>query len=150
MKKSLALFISFLALSFPAFGQAGDQSQDKEAITKAALDYIEGWFEGSAERMDRALHPQLAKRMVVLNPQGGPEKFIHLTKDQMVEATGKGGGKAVAPDKRAIRVTILDIYRGIASVRVDSVAYIDYLHLAKSEGGWKIVNVLWANNVKDR
>jgi len=150
MKKSLVLFISFLALSFPAFGQAGDQAQDKEAITKAALDYIEGWFEGSAERMDRALHPQLAKRMVVLNPQGGPERFIHLTKDQMVEATGKGGGKAVAPDKRAIRVTILDIYRGIASVRVDSVAYIDYLHLAKSEGGWKIVNVLWANNVKDR
>jgi len=99
--------------------------------------------------MDRALHRRLAKRMVVPNLQGGPERFIDLTKDQMVGATGKGGGKAAAPEKRAIKVTILDIYRGIASVRVDSVAYIDYLHPAKSEGGWKIVNVLWANNVKD-
>lgn len=68
----------------------------------------------------------------------------------MVEATRKGGGKAVAPEKRAVKVTVLDVCRGIASVRVDSVAYIDYLHLAKSEGGWKIVNVIWVNNVKDR
>lgn len=150
MKKPFVLLIVFLALSFPSFGQSENQAQEKEAITKAALDYIEGWFEGNAERMDRALHSRLAKRMVVPNPQGGPERFIDLTKDQMVEATGKGGGKAVAPEKRAVKVTVLDIYRGIASVRVDSVAYIDYLHLAKSEGGWKIVNVLWANNVKDR
>ncbi len=150
MNKSLVPVVSFLVFSFLAFGQVADPAQEKEAITKAALDYIEGWFEGNAERMDRALHPQLAKRMVVPNPQGGPERFIHLTKDQMVEATGKGGGKKVPPENRAIKVTILDIYRGIASVRVDSVAYIDYLHLAKSEGGWKIINVLWANNVKDR
>ncbi len=150
MKKPIILFFSFVALSLLTSGQAADQAQEKEAITKAALDYIEGWFEGNAERMDRALHPRLAKRMVVPNPQGGPERFIDLTKDQMVEATGKGGGKTVAPEKRGIKVTILDIYRGIASVRVDSVAYIDYLHLAQSEGGWKIVNVLWANNVKER
>jgi hypothetical protein len=150
MKTSLAFFLSFIVLSFPVFGQAGDEAAEKEAITRAALDYIEGWFEGNAERMDRALHPRLAKRMVVPNPQGGPERFIDLTKDQMIEATGKGGGKAVAPEKRAIKVTVLDVYRGIASVRVDSVAYIDYLHLAKSEGGWKIVNVLWANNIKER
>jgi hypothetical protein len=150
MKKSFVLLLSLVALSLLTFGQAADPAPEKEAITRAALDYIEGWFEGNAGRMDRALHPRLAKRMVVPNPQGGPERFIDLTKDQMVEATGKGGGKAVAPEKRAIKVTILDIYRDIASVRVDSVTYIDYLHLAKSEGGWKIVNVLWANNVKDR
>lgn len=150
MNRTLVLFISFLTLSFPAFGQPADPTQEKEAITKAALDYIEGWFEGSAERMGRALHTRLAKRMVVPNPQGGPERFIDLTKDQMVEATGKGGGKKVPPENRAIKVTVLDVYRGIASVRVDSVAYIDYLHLAKSEGGWKIVNVLWTNNAKDQ
>lgn len=150
MKKTVILLVVFLALSFPCFGQADTQAQEKEAITSAALDYVEGWFEGDAERMDRALHPQLAKRMVVPNLQGGPERFIHLSKEQMVEATEKGGGKKVPPEKRSIKVTVLDTYRGIASVRIDSVAYIDYLHLAKSEGGWKIVNVLWTNNIKER
>ena len=28
-----------------------------DTITAAALDYVEGWFDGDADRMRRALHP---------------------------------------------------------------------------------------------
>ena len=35
---------------------------DAEAITDTILDYFEGWFHGDTARMDRALHPELAKR----------------------------------------------------------------------------------------
>jgi hypothetical protein len=35
---------------------------EREAITRAALDYFEGWFDGDVERIDRALHPDLVKR----------------------------------------------------------------------------------------
>jgi len=31
--------------------------------SKTALDYTEGWYAGDAARMERALHPELAKRM---------------------------------------------------------------------------------------
>ncbi len=34
------------------------------AIVQAALDYFEGWFDGDATRMERALHPDLAKRLL--------------------------------------------------------------------------------------
>lgn len=116
------------------------------AIRQAALDYIEGWFEGNAERMDRALHPQLAKRLVMVDPQSGQERFTHLTKEQMVEFTRKGGGSRVPADRRDIKVTILDTTKTMAIVRSDCSQFIDYLTLAKSEGGqWKIVNVLWEN-----
>jgi hypothetical protein len=37
---------------------------DEAAIVGAVLDYFEGWFEGNAARMDRALHPELAKRSI--------------------------------------------------------------------------------------
>src|SRR4051812_14973787 len=37
---------------------------DSAAIKATALDYIEGWYTGDAERMERALHPELAKRIV--------------------------------------------------------------------------------------
>ena len=33
-----------------------------DQITAAALDYVEGWFDGDTDRMRRALHPDLAKR----------------------------------------------------------------------------------------
>ena len=32
------------------------------AIRTAIMDYVEGWYEGDAERMNRCLHPRLAKR----------------------------------------------------------------------------------------
>ena len=38
-----------------AFAQTG-ASDDNAAITKTALDYIEGWYAADAARMERALH----------------------------------------------------------------------------------------------
>ena len=34
----------------------------EETIVHAALDYVGGWYQGDAARMDRALHARLAKR----------------------------------------------------------------------------------------
>jgi hypothetical protein len=43
---------------------------DQAAIKQAALDYIEGWYGGDDERMERALHSELAKRIVRTNDKG--------------------------------------------------------------------------------
>ena len=43
---------------------------DEAAIRAAALDYIEGWYTGDAARMERAVHPDLVKRIVVTAPPG--------------------------------------------------------------------------------
>jgi hypothetical protein len=133
--------------SEPYLGQSPQTKEaERAAIRQAALDYIEGWFEGNAERMDRALHPQLAKRLLVVDAQTGQEKFTHLTKEQMVEFTRRGGGSRVPADKRNIKVTVLDTTETMAFVRSDCSQFIDYLTLAKGAGGgWKIVNVLWEN-----
>jgi hypothetical protein len=34
----------------------------EDAVRSAVMDYVEGWFEGDAGRMERALHPELVKR----------------------------------------------------------------------------------------
>ena len=44
--------------------------EDEAAIKATALDYLEGWYSGDAERMERALHPDLAKRIVRVDPEG--------------------------------------------------------------------------------
>lgn len=145
MKKvffTFVLIIMFAGFTFAADGQ--DIEKEKVAVKQAALDYLEGWFEGNAERMDRALHEELGKR----NFSNG--KLTHLTKKQMVEYTQKGGGKRVPVEKRGINVTILDIYRNAASVKTECLLFVDYLHLIKVEDQWKIINVLWENIVKER
>ena len=40
-------------------------------------------------------------------------------------------------------VTILVIYGGMASVKIVAGVWVDYMHIAKVDGDWKIVNVLW-------
>ena len=40
-------------------------------------------------------------------------------------------------------VTILDTYQNVAMVRIVANTWLDYLQMARVDGSWKIVNVLW-------
>ena len=113
-----------------------------DEITKTALDYIEGFYTGDAARMERALHPELAKRIVMTDPQGR-SRLGQQSAMTLVQNTARGGGKDTPADKRRDEVKILDIYESAASVRVRASSWVDYLHVAKSNGRWVIVNVLW-------
>jgi len=127
---------------FSAAARADAQTaQDSLAIRQTALDYIEGWYEGNAERMSRALHPDLAKRIVQPQPDGA--QLRNMTAEQLVEATRRGGGRTTPVDKQRKEVTILDIYGNAASVRVLAADWIDFLHIGKAGDHWVIINVLW-------
>jgi len=112
------------------------------AVTACALDYFEGWFDGDVVRMDRALHPDLAKRSL---GQVDPENrsLRSLTKERMLELTAAGEGKAEDPGDRRIDVDVVDMHGNVATIVVRSAVYREYLHLARTEDGWKIVNALW-------
>lgn len=115
---------------------------DAAAIKQTALDYIEGWYEGNAERMERAVHPELAKRIVQTNAQGR-SRLDQMSAMTLVMGTRRGGGKDTPPEKQQKDVTILDVYENAASVKVVASEWVDYLHMAKFGGRWVIVNVLW-------
>ena len=109
------------------------------AIEQACLDYFEGWFEGDAARMERALHPELAKRSL----DGDAESVKHITAAQMIDATARGGGRAYDLPDRGIDVEVHEVYGNIANVTVQSAVYREYVQLARTSDGWKIVNTLW-------
>jgi hypothetical protein len=114
---------------------------DRAAIEACVLDYFEGWFTADAERMRRALHPELAKRSFGQGADRDPE--LHTdTAAGMIEATAAGRGRARAGG-RPPAVEIVDAGGGIATVVVRSEHYDEYLHLVETPDGWKIVNGLW-------
>lgn len=139
MKKIFLFFVILVALSVSAYSQT---DADKAAIAATALDYIEGWYEGNVERMERALHPDLAKRIVRTNDKG-QSSLGQMSAMSLVQSVKRGGGKDTPKDKQQKDVTILDVYENAASVKVVASDWIDYLHVAKSNGKWVIVNVLW-------
>lgn len=144
MKKA-SLFLLLLLLTVFAFqvnAQVKVSDEDKAAITNTALDYIEGWYEGSAERMERALHPDLAKRIVRTNDKG-QSQLGQMSAMGLVQGVKRGGGKDTPKERQQKDVTILDVYENAASVKIVASDWIDYLHIAKFNGRWVIVNVLW-------
>ena len=112
--------------------------KDKEAIERAALNYIEGWYQGNAVKMEQALYDQLAKKRVT--PEG---EVWAVDKEWMVEATRNGRGKLEQPEEGKKEVTLLDKTERMGSVKIESEQFIDYVHLVKDAGEWKIINVLW-------
>jgi hypothetical protein len=116
---------------------------DSAAIKATALDYIDGWWTGDADRMERALHPDLAKRIINVNPQNGRNSLGHQSAMTLVQGVRRGGGKETPAAERKSDVRILDVFGNTASVRIDAGQWIDYLHVAKWNGRWVIVNVLW-------
>ena len=135
------LFVSSAALA-AASAQAADApaATDAAAIEACARDYIEGWYAGDAARMERSLHPELAKRIVARRPDGR-SSLQTMGAMTLVQSTRARAGKPET-GKRA-DVKVLDIFGRTASVRVDAEAWIDYMHMAQEDGRWRIVNVLW-------
>ena len=119
-----------------------DTATDKAAIESVVLDYFEGWFEGDAARMERALHPELAKRSLEQDVSG-VETLRTLTAQEMIDATARGLGKSRDPGDRRIEVEAEHVYGTIANVTVHSAVYEEYLQLVRTTDGWKIVNTLW-------
>ena len=140
MRLSCLVLITLAAAPATVRAQA---SADSAAIRAAALDYVEGWYEGNAERMTRALHPGLVKRIVIADTATGKSVLQGMGASALVNGTRHGYGKSTPKDKQQKDVRILDIFGNAASARATMADWIDYMQLAKVDGRWVIVNVLW-------
>ena len=116
--------------------------EDAAVIRACLLDYFEGWFDGDATRMERALHPGLAKHALGQGPTR--EQVLDVTtKDEMVEATRQGRGRDRDVPDRDIRIDIVGVSGDIASAIVHSSVYVEYALLAWTADGWRITSTLW-------
>ncbi|GCE27551.1 hypothetical protein KDA_30350 [Dictyobacter alpinus] len=120
-----------------------ERSIEHQAIIQAALDYIEGWHEGDAQRMERSLHPDLAKRIVMrkTSPYGG-DQLSQISALGLVQKTRRGIGLKPREERRT-SVTVLDQSRHSASVKIETPDTVEYLHLSTWNEVWVVVNVLW-------
>ncbi len=143
MKSTILVLAVFVIICGFSTGYSLQESSDEDAIKQTALDYIEGWYEGNPERMARALHPELAKRAVFDNKSTGESILHKMDKTKLVTAAESGHGKNTPKDKQQKDVTILDKYENIACVKIVATDWIDYLQVAKFDGRWVIINVLW-------
>jgi hypothetical protein len=130
-----------MALDDAASASTGDETAVAEVV-QTVEDYFLGWYDADPGRMRRALHPELAKRARV-GRAGQPPEIRSMTAAQMVGWTEDGEGRETDPKKRRLAIVVDEVYDSIATARVDSVKFREYVHLAKTPDGWRIVNTLY-------
>lgn len=111
---------------------------DEAKIRATALDYMEGWYTADAARVERALHPDLAKRAYVPGPDG-KLRISHMSALALLQGTRKVKDK----ENGLAEIQILDRFDGIASVRANGTGWVDYMHIVRVGSDWKIINILW-------
>jgi len=122
-------------------------TQDSLAIKRAALDYIESQHKPNPKQMEQALHPRLVKRTFWKDKATGKDYVRETSAESMVllaESYNKKGDKFPANPKKDLK--FLDVSDKTASVKLLADEWIDYMHLVKLNGSWKIINVLWQYN----
>lgn len=134
LKKTLFVFIICIMTMMLIYSKDNTTMKlnDREVkeITKACLDYVEGYFESSKDRIENGVHQKLVKRDAKMN---------EMTRDQLVQyAVSKKRDKP----KNGIIVTVFDISGNIAIARIDS-EFVDYAQLLRIDGKWQVINVLW-------
>lgn len=143
MKQPLICFILFLISNFIS----GQTKQDSLEIKRATLDYIESQHVPNPKQMERALHPRMVKRTFWKDKATGKDYVRETTTESMVllaESYNKNGDKFPPLPKKDVK--LLDVSERTASVKLIADDWIDYMHLVKTNGSWKIINVLWEFN----
>jgi hypothetical protein len=120
-------------------GMVGSVDGDRQAVVEVATQYFESWFRGDSERMRAVLHPALSKR-TASEPGASMLSLEEDTADGLVAIVSRGPRTTVEPGQD---VTVLDLSKDIAAVKVVSNPFIEYLHLARFGDRWLIVNALY-------
>ncbi len=145
--KTISLSPLILAVAVaPMVAQNGvGNDPETEAVVAAALDYMEGALTADADRMARGVHPELTKVVIRTYPQTGRQCLGYNTSTLLVEWT-RGATEQMANVDKRVDVTVFDIGDNLATARAIGQNWYDFLQLAKIDGQWRIVNVLWARN----
>lgn len=117
---------------------------ETKAVERAALDYLEGFYEGDTAKLKRGIAPNLLKFGYMKQRDSGDFASAgQMTYQQAINyALGvkKSGRTREVP---AGSVEIYEVSAHIASAKVKAWWGFDYLLMAKHDGNWMIEHVLW-------
>ena len=123
--------------------------QDAKIIKQVAENYLVALQTLDPELMEKVMHPDLSKHTVV--PFPGPEgkHFLRASSyDKMLDNAKNWNRSGMRfPPKMNNQVTILDQYNHMATVKMVSDNWVEYLHLVKLDGQWQIKNLVWTHKI---
>ena len=140
MRKTILGFTLFVLILATFASGRNTGSNENRAITAVAQNYMDAYYTADPALMQRSLHPDFHKR--TLRTVNGQMQITEDEVQSMVEGVGLRTGKDIPPNERVRSIQVLDVYRDVASVKVVTGRWIDYMHLSKLNGEWRVLDVV--------
>lgn len=140
MSRPAAAFAVSLALLLAVAAnaqQTNTSADDASAVRATVTNYIEGYYTGDARRVEHTLHPHYLKHVI-----HGDIPMREKTGPQMVNEIRANGTPDMPAAQKAEQVTVLDIAGAIASAKLVTPGWTDYISLEKVNSEWKILSVV--------
>ncbi len=117
---------------------------DTAGVRRAALDYIEGFYEGDTTKLVRSVRPEVLKFGYWLPRDSTRYQTETMPWAEFLSyARGVKARNRPAPATAPKEVTLFDVLDQTASVKVRAFWGTDYLLLGRFDGRWMITHVLW-------
>lgn len=136
------LALSLIAPSVAAQGR--DTTAERNAVRRAVLDYVEGFYEGDTTKLMRSLRPELTKFGFWKGERDTAYAGEPMSFDQAIAYARRVRAANRPPRTDAPKtVELFDVQDQTASAKLTAWWGTDYLLLAKYSGRWMILHVLW-------
>jgi len=118
---------------------------DYDGVRAAISDYVEGLYKADSTRIIRSVHPDLRKRGFWYNSSRSEwNDNVDMTYDQLVNLAARWNRSGDRIDENTPKsIEIYDINERTASGKLIAAWGMDYFQLAKIDGKWMIMHVLW-------
>ena len=126
-------------------GLSAGKADDEKAVRQAVLDYVEGIYEVDPSRIERGVHKELRKLgFWYSEEEGGYKGPLPMTYQELHDLAGRWNKERLVEAATAVKkIEIYEVLDETASAKLTADWGIDYMHLAKYDGRWMIVNILW-------
>lgn len=133
-----------LALVLAGAPAAAQTPADQEAVRRAAMDYIEGFYEGDSTKLARSVSPQVRKNGYGRGRTEPAYRSMAMSYEEFFRfAEGVRAGRNRPPVWAPRDVVLFEVQDQTASAKVTAWWGTDYLLLGKENGRWMITHVLW-------
>ena len=117
---------------------------DRDLVQAAMEDYVDALYKVEPERIKRSVHPNLTKKGF-WRPKDKNEYQPEstMTFEQLYELAGKWNAKKTLPADAPRKIEVFDVQDQTACGKLTAQWGTDYFQLAKYDGKWLIVNIVW-------
>ena len=121
-------------------------AKSKKALVDAGLDYVEAFYQAKPARIERSVHEKLAK-FGYYKPAGAARaQAMPMSFQQLRSLSASLFKDRKPPEDAPKKVRVLSAADQTAMLEVTGIWGVDYMHVARVDGKWKIVHVVWQSH----